>query len=420
MRIWLITIGEPLPCDGANVRLLRTGILSRILASRGHEVTWWTSAFDHNNKRWRATEDREIEGSEGWRTILLNGRGYKRNVSLRRLLDHRALAKKFTTLAQHQTPPDVILCSMPGIELSEAAALYGRQRNVPVVIDIRDLWPDLFVEVLPRPLQQLGNWVLFSLHRALRRALSEATGILGLTQEFLEWGLRKAGKTTGRWDRVFPMGYLTEAPDTLAIQEAGNRWDAADLGEGRPIVCFFGTIGRQFDLAPVIGAARILREEGLEFQFVLCGDGESRGKFESMSSDCPNVRFPGWVGRSDIVALMSRAVVGLAPYVDTLNFNLNLPNKPIEYMSAGLPVLSSVKGALGRLITTEECGATYGSAEELAAILRRLYQDKSELERLSENALALYKARFVAENVYSEMADYLEEMAKTGREGNGR
>ncbi len=51
----------------------------------------------------------------------------------------------------------------------------------------------------------------------------------------------------------------------------------------------------------------------------------------------------------------------------------------------------------------------------MAAILRRLSQDKSELERLSKNASALYKARFVAENVYGKMADYLEEMAKAGR-----
>jgi glycosyltransferase involved in cell wall biosynthesis len=105
----------------------------------------------------------------------------------------------------------------------------------------------------------------------------------------------------------------------------------------------------------------------------------------------------------------------LAPYIDHPSFNLSLPNKLIEYLSGGLPVISSIEGTLGRLLREEECGATYGSAEELAAILRRLSQDQSELERLSKNASALYKARFVAENVYGKMADYLEEMAKAGR-----
>ena len=30
MRVWLIAIGEPLPTDGENVRLLRTGILANM------------------------------------------------------------------------------------------------------------------------------------------------------------------------------------------------------------------------------------------------------------------------------------------------------------------------------------------------------------------------------------------------------
>lgn len=415
MRIWLITIGEPLPGDGPHVRLLRTGILAGILAERGHEVTWWTSAFDHTHKRWRATEDREIEGSEGCRTILLKGTGYKRNVSLKRLWDHSVLARKFKALAKNRPSPDVILCSMPTIKLSEAATIYSEQKNIPVAIDIRDLWPDLFIEMLPGPLRPLGKIAFSPMSRALRQAFINARGFTGLTEEFLEWGLKKAGRNPGPWDRVFPMGYLRETSEANAIKKAGKRWDETDLGDDPFIVCFFGTIGRQFDLAPVIGAAKKLSGKGINIRFVLCGDGENREHFARMASDCPNVHFPGWVGRADISALMNRAFVGIAPYVDTRNFNLNLPNKPIEYMSAGLPVLSSVEGTLGRLLREEECGATYGSAEELAAILRRLSQDKSELERLSKNASALYKARFVAENVYGKMADYLEEMAKAGR-----
>ncbi|GAI08595.1 unnamed protein product, partial [marine sediment metagenome] len=50
MRIWLITIGEPLPSDNNNDRLYRTGILAKLLIQRGHEVVWWTSTFDHVRK----------------------------------------------------------------------------------------------------------------------------------------------------------------------------------------------------------------------------------------------------------------------------------------------------------------------------------------------------------------------------------
>ena len=42
MRIWLITVGEPLPTDGAE-RLLRAGILADMLSAKGHDVVFWTS-----------------------------------------------------------------------------------------------------------------------------------------------------------------------------------------------------------------------------------------------------------------------------------------------------------------------------------------------------------------------------------------
>ena len=38
---------------------MRTGALTEVLTSRGHQVVWWTSAFDHFAKRWlwqRTTE----------------------------------------------------------------------------------------------------------------------------------------------------------------------------------------------------------------------------------------------------------------------------------------------------------------------------------------------------------------------------
>jgi hypothetical protein len=50
MRLWLVTVGEPLPSDGPNERLLRTGIFSRFLAEQGHQVVWWTAEFDHVRK----------------------------------------------------------------------------------------------------------------------------------------------------------------------------------------------------------------------------------------------------------------------------------------------------------------------------------------------------------------------------------
>ena len=52
MRVWLVQRAESTPHDdGGDRRLLRIGILADILQSQGHEVVWWTSAFDHVGKK---------------------------------------------------------------------------------------------------------------------------------------------------------------------------------------------------------------------------------------------------------------------------------------------------------------------------------------------------------------------------------
>lgn len=247
--------------------------------------------------------------------------------------------------------------------------------------------------------------------RILRAALRDATAITGLTAEFVNWGLRKAGRGVGPLDRDFPMGYLEENPNPESLARANRVWDEHGISNSEFVVCFFGTIGRQFDLATVIDAARILQKEDCPIRFILCGDGEKRKHYQQLAGEQLHVAFPGWIGRADIHALMQRSEVGLAPYVNSLNFTMNLPNKIIEYLSAGLPIVSSVKGELGQLITAHDCGALYGNAQELAEVLRRLYFHRHELERKSHNAANLYAERYRAEMVYGEMAQHIERIA---------
>ncbi len=47
MKIWIVTIYEPLPFGDIGTRPQRCGMLAKALLDRGHSVELWTSAFDH-------------------------------------------------------------------------------------------------------------------------------------------------------------------------------------------------------------------------------------------------------------------------------------------------------------------------------------------------------------------------------------
>lgn len=415
MHIWAVTVGEPLPTDPGTPRLLRTGILLEELVKRGHGVVWWTSTFDHVRKTHRFDRDTTLTTDAGYRMILLHSTGYRSNVSLRRLADHRGIARAFVRLAQTETKPDIVLCSFPTIELAVAAVAYGRRAGIPVVLDVRDLWPDVFLDEVPPWTRWLARGCLAPLFRATRRACCAATAITGVTSGFVDWGVARAGRAKSTLDVDFPMGYTEKIPDENAVVQAREYWRKR-IPPDAFVVCFVGTMGRQFDLDTVIHAARRLRSDGRPFFFVLCGSGDAFNRYQRCAGDCPNVLFPGWVQAAEIWTLMRRASLGLAPYVNTENFILNLPNKPIEYLSAGLPLLSSLGGVVEELISSHDCGMTYrhGDVEDLIGKLDDLYDHPERLKTMASNALGLFQERFTAGRAYGSMATHLEKIAQQG------
>lgn len=415
MRVWLVTVGEPLPTDGLNDRLHRAGMLAGMLSTQGHDVVWWTSTFDHARKRQRFIRDTAIDVNDHLRIELLHSVGYKKNVSLSRIINHYSIARKFSKLAESRLPPDIILCSIPTLELGLAATKYGRKKGVPVVLDVRDLWPDIFLDLMPQWGRWLARRMLTPMYRITRSACAGATAITGVTQAYVKWGVSCASRPQTNLDRDFPFSYSEKIPSHNAIMASEEFWKKYGIvkGEKEFIVCFFGTLGRQFDLEIVIAAARKLRSQCRPFRFVLCGTGDNIDLYRDMARDCENVLFPGWIGTAEIWTLMRMSSVGLAPYRSSQNFVGHIPNKPIEYLSAGLPIVSALDGILEELLLKYDCGVSYANsdADGLAEVLNDLYDHPERLETMSKNAYALYRERFVAEKVYAEMIDYLQEVA---------
>lgn len=419
MRVWMVTIGEPLPTDGRNERLLRTGILAEQLSNAGHGVHWWTSSFDHARKRQRTSCDARVTINDGYEISLLTANRYSRNISLHRIANHRTLARKFGLLAQREPSPDIIICSWPLIELCAEAVRFGNSRGVPVVLDFRDMWPDAIVDLAPRMMRPVVKIALHHSYRNATFAASHATAITGITENIVDWGVQFSGRQRNSADRAFPMGYKSRSLTADSLEEASRFWRNQGLAtDGSEfVVCFFGTIGRHFEIETVAEAAEKLTRSGRAIKFVLCGDGPQLSQWKRLSAKSPNVIFPGWVDAAKIQTLMRLSSAGLAPYYSSWDFRLSIPNKPIEYLSAGLPVVSSLRGVLADLLRENHCGLTYRNSDSdgLVRALSDSYDDRALCTEMAGNADRLFRRRFTAEAVYSEMQDYLVGIATDSR-----
>lgn len=406
MTIWLITLGEPLPIDGDNERLLRTGILAGIISDLKTEVVLWTSTFDHAKKKQRFKKDMNVSINDYYKINLLHSTGYKKNISIRRLIDHFGIAVKLFLRIRHEKKPDIILCSLPPPELCLVAAHFGYKRKIPVVLDIRDLWPDLFFDFIPKWLLPFAKTLAFPLFIIVRMASFRATSIIGVTRQFVDWSVKNAHRKAAPFDVVFPMGYSHSTPKQEEIELAEKKWISLGVIKENFNICFFGTFGKQFDMFTVIEAAKKCAYNP-KIQFILCGNGENLNAYKSRAALLANILFPGWINKNQIWTLMRLSSLGLAPYINSVNFENNVANKPIEYFSASLPVITSSHGALEELLIKNNCGISYRNSDELACGINDLFKNPQRIETMATNAIKLFNDHFMAEKIYTSMARYL-------------
>ena len=308
------------------------------------------------------------------------------------------------------------MCSYPIIELAEEAIRFGQRHNIPVVVDIRDLWPDVFLEVLPRYLNFLGRPFLYFLNQKAQYVFDNAETIIGLTDEFLQWAYKKSNRKQLKKhinDFVVPMGYSDVIPDAGDVINADQFWEKQGVVKTNFNICFFGALGKQFDMKTVIEAAKRMQnrnDRNDRIKFIICGDGESLALYKEQASDLSNVLFTGRVDKVKIYSLMRRSSIGLAPYKNSFDFRASIGNKPAEYFSAGLPIISAVDGVLGRHLRQYNCGLIYSSGDpsDLVDKIMELYNNRSKCEKMSSNAQALYAEKFIAKKVYTEFAKKLE------------
>jgi glycosyltransferase involved in cell wall biosynthesis len=419
MRIWLAQTGEEMPSDGSSTRLLRTCLLARELAARGHEVIYCNSTFSHQKKIQRYDRTTRIRQPHGYDCVFLYGRGYAKNIGLRRILSHRDNAREFRNWARTQPLPHVVHCGFPPIELAAEAARFAQAAGVPSTVDCRDIWPEIIEDRLPPAVRWLAAPVLGAWERSKREAMRSATAITGVSEGFLAWGLGAAGRPQSPLDVAFHLATPPEAVHEGALNTARQHWRAilGDMPKSSLVVCYAGTFSRRFDFPAILEGMDLLTpEEKAKVRLVLCGAGDMETEIKRRASINPSIVYGGWSSRPQLAALMEIASAGLLPYPNSLDFLVTFPNKVGEYLTAGLPILTGTKGAVEELLAPDslKIGYTAGDSESFAASIRSLLS-RANVCDMREKARDLAKAQFDPQKIYSGFADWIEMVARTGR-----
>jgi glycosyltransferase involved in cell wall biosynthesis len=383
------------------------------LIEAGHRVVIWSSAFSHQDRRHRTRQTEVRDLSEQLQYRLIPSPGYERNVGVARLWDHACLGLNLRRALADTPPPDACLVGYPPIETAAVMADWLRHRRVPFLIDVKDLWPLPFLDAFPNVLRGAGRCLLDPYYRLARRALRGATGLSAMSESFLDWALEFAGRSRGPADTVVHFASRPPRLSEAEIQRANKWWDDLGVLENGANFCFVGTHTSSFDYLPLVEAARALAASHPSAQIVICGEGEDTAAWQQQAAGLSNVRFPGRVEQAEYRLLGQRSVAFVAPYRNVRGFDISIPNKIVDAMAMGLPVVTSLRGEVEALIENDGVGYTYaeGSGAGLHRRLAQLLDDVPNRRRMRDAAMRVYESRFTYEKVYGGLVAHLEALA---------
>lgn len=418
MLVWILKDAEPLPLKPGQ-RALRSGLLAQELGRRGHRVLWWSSTFSHHHKKHIFERDTRLELMPNVTLLAFDVGRYQRNVSVARVVHHRRLGRRFQQLAATEPAPDIIVSALPNIDFPFQAAHYAAAHRVPLVVDVRDPWPDVFADKSPAPLRPLVRWLTWTERQRSAHSLRSAVALTAVSQGFLRWALKLAGRTQSPQDRVFYLGHSGFAP---AGPEASPHSALAPRLKGKLVFTFVGTFGHSYEVELIARAAQHFHRQGTGVAFVLVGEGHQREILRQKYADLPNLILTGWLDTREIAAILRLSHVGLVPCRSLPD---TVPNKPFEYLAAGLPLISSLEGEMENIIRTHELGLSYrvGDLGGFIHAVNQMHTNRNALAEWSVNARRTFAERFSAARIYPDFASHVEqihELSQSGKAGTLR
>ncbi len=409
MRVWLFKDGETLPVE-EQARRMRMGMLAECLRLRGHDVHWFSSTFLHMTKQLYATSDVREAVASGLTLHLLYAGGFTRNLSVQRYLFYRRYSARLSAYCAGLTPPDVIVCAFPLIEVADWVTRWGRERGIPVVVDVRDAWPDTIVDVFPPSVRPAARLALSHDFRRTRRAFQRATMLSAMSAGVLGWALKHAGRARRDSDRIYPIGYPVDTVPPASLDSPRLApWLRTLIAEGCRLCTYVGTFGHTYDLMALVDAARILRSRDPEVHVILAGKGPRLEEVRRHAQGLTNVTVSGWLDSSEVRALLGVSSVGLLPWAGLPDA---MPNKFFEYIAAGVPVIASASGELNTLIAQRDIGlALTQTAPEAWASAMTAVSHGPNLAGQAARARAVFEQSFSETRIYDHFAADVEALA---------
>jgi glycosyltransferase involved in cell wall biosynthesis len=401
-NIWIINhYAIPPEFGGLN----RHYYFSKYLAGKGHHVKIFTAGkihnssvniFDETNENFR-TKNRSIEHKYikeldfgGVEYTFLKTSDYRGN-GFSRIKNMLEFPYRVVRLCPKFGSPDLIYTSSPSPFAALAAVRLAKKLKTPIILEIRDLWPESIVAYKATSPKHPVIRILYKLEKYLYK---NANAIIFTAEGGKDYIKEK------NWQNEIELSKIYNINNGVDLEEyrKSSRFflEDPDLDdEGTFKVVYTGSIREVNHLIDLVDAAEILEKKAKKakkkIKFLVYGEGTERSKLEEISKErgLSNIVFKGHVARKFIPYILSKSDLNIiiVQQTDLMRFGSSL-NKLFDYMASGKPIVSNLKVNYD-LLERYDCGITTKTreSEDLATAIEKIYNlEQEDYQKMCQNA----------------------------------
>jgi len=249
--------------------------------------------------------------------------------------------------------PDVIIATSPQLLVGLAGWGIAFACEIPLVFEVRDLWPESLTAVGVGSEDSLLHHTLAGIARFL---YERADCVVVVTPAFKD-RLIENWRVPAEKISIVENGVETEvfapAPSD-AICELRKQLNAED----KFLVSYIGTMGNAHRLETLLDAASQLQRQNPGVLFLLLGEGAEKQRIRALaqSQGLRNVHFLDQLPREKIPAFISASDACLVLLKKADVFKTVVPTKMLEFMSCARAVILGVDGHARQIIEEANAG----------------------------------------------------------------
>ena len=381
MNIWILD-HYAIPPDTPGIT--RQYDFAKELIKKGHNVSIFAASFNHRTRREERLgkgQNHRKENINGVEFIWIRTSPYFGGNDRRRLVNMLSYTMRVIPLGvRFKGKPDVILASSPHPFAGLAGYILSKIKRARFIFEVRDLWPETFVEV--------GGYsdksVVVKLLRVLEKFLyQKADKIIAVSPKHVDY--------------IVPLGIPSSKvvcipngadPELFYNMSTGLPGDLAQSiselkVQGKILVAYTGAHGIADALATIVKAAKILQDQGIDnVQFLMVGEGAVKESLrtEAESSRLKNITFVNSIPKNAMPALLSSMDIAVLTKKKSHLYRYGISfAKLFDYMMSAKPIVWAVD-SINNPVAEANCGITV-PPEEPEALAKAIL----ELCELSEN-----------------------------------